>query len=193
MSNNNTLDFGYLWFVGDEVSPPDDDWNHRKGASKRGIIGYLITQEAKQTSTNCTEHFSMQKSYTINLFFSERSNLLLTTYHHYLTSLKTKTNRPHRFRDRCQKCLAFRDVGASLEAAKNFSRPGWRSPKKEASNGLLKMGLVHVGGFGFEGHEWEHEMMSRWWQLKYFLFSPRTLGKMNPFWLIFFNGVETTN
>ena len=27
---------------------------------------------------------------------------------------------------------------------------------------------------------------TRWWQLKYFLFSPRKLGKMNPFWLIFF-------
>ena len=27
---------------------------------------------------------------------------------------------------------------------------------------------------------------------KYFLFSPRKLGKMNPFWLIFFKGVETT-
>ena len=27
---------------------------------------------------------------------------------------------------------------------------------------------------------------------KYFLFSPRKLGKLNPFWLIFFKGVETT-
>ena len=31
-----------------------------------------------------------------------------------------------------------------------------------------------------------------WWQLKYFLFSPRNLGKMNPFWLIFFKGVGST-
>ena len=31
---------------------------------------------------------------------------------------------------------------------------------------------------------------SKWWQLKYFLeFSPRTLGKMNPFWRIFFKWV----
>ena len=29
--------------------------------------------------------------------------------------------------------------------------------------------------------------------VKYFLFSPRKLGKMNPFWLIFFRWVETTN
>ena len=28
---------------------------------------------------------------------------------------------------------------------------------------------------------------------KYVLFSPRKLGKMNQFWLIFFKGVETTN
>ena len=26
--------------------------------------------------------------------------------------------------------------------------------------------------------------ISGWWQLKYFLFSSRTLGKMNPFWLL---------
>ena len=26
-----------------------------------------------------------------------------------------------------------------------------------------------------------HHFLSRWWQLKYFLFSPRKLGKMNPF------------
>ena len=35
--------------------------------------------------------------------------------------------------------------------------------------------------------------LTRWWQLKYFWFSPRKLGKMNPFWLIFFRWVETTN
>ena len=30
-----------------------------------------------------------------------------------------------------------------------------------------------------------------WWQLKYFLFSPRTLGKMNPFWRSYFsNGLK---
>ena len=29
--------------------------------------------------------------------------------------------------------------------------------------------------------------MSRWWQLKYFLFSPRKLGKMNPFWRAYFS------
>ena len=28
---------------------------------------------------------------------------------------------------------------------------------------------------------------SRWWQLKYFLCSPRTLGKMNPFWRAYFS------
>ena len=34
---------------------------------------------------------------------------------------------------------------------------------------------------------------TRWWNFKYFLeFSPRTLGKMNPFWLMFFNWAETT-
>ena len=27
---------------------------------------------------------------------------------------------------------------------------------------------------------------TRWWQLKYVLFSPRTLGKMNPFWRAYF-------
>ena len=29
--------------------------------------------------------------------------------------------------------------------------------------------------------------MTRWWQLKYFLFSPRKLGKMNPFWRAYFS------
>ena len=33
---------------------------------------------------------------------------------------------------------------------------------------------------------------SRWWQLKYFLCSPRKLGKMNPFWLTFFRWVGST-
>ena len=33
----------------------------------------------------------------------------------------------------------------------------------------------------------------RWWFQIFFLFSPRKLGKMNPFWLICFKGVETTN
>ena len=30
-------------------------------------------------------------------------------------------------------------------------------------------------------------MYTRWWQLKYFLFSPRKLGKMNPFWRAYFS------
>ena len=38
-------------------------------------------------------------------------------------------------------------------------------------------------------------LLSGWWFLQDFLFSPRKLGKMNPIWLflIFFKGVETTN
>ena len=35
--------------------------------------------------------------------------------------------------------------------------------------------------------------MTRWWQLKHVEYSPRKLGKINPFWLIFFRLVETTN
>ena len=38
-----------------------------------------------------------------------------------------------------------------------------------------------------------NESFSGWWQLKYFLVSPRSLGKWFPFWLIFFKWVETTN
>ena len=30
-------------------------------------------------------------------------------------------------------------------------------------------------------------LMSRWWQLKYLLLSPRTLGKMNPIWRAYFS------
>ena len=30
-------------------------------------------------------------------------------------------------------------------------------------------------------------LFSRWWQLKYFLFSPRNLGKMNPIWRAYFS------
>ena len=33
---------------------------------------------------------------------------------------------------------------------------------------------------------------SRWWQLKHFLFSPRTLGRWSNLTIIFFKGVETT-
>ena len=29
--------------------------------------------------------------------------------------------------------------------------------------------------------KWVVETITGWWQLKHFLFSPRTLGKMNPF------------
>jgi len=31
------------------------------------------------------------------------------------------------------------------------------------------------------------DAITRWWQLKYFPFSPRTLGKMNPFWWAYFS------
>ena len=34
---------------------------------------------------------------------------------------------------------------------------------------------------------------SRWWQLKHFLFSPRNLGKMNPFWRAYFSNGLVTN
>ena len=40
---------------------------------------------------------------------------------------------------------------------------------------------------------WKRKSLSRWWQLKDFVFSPRKLGKMNPFWLIFFGNVDSTN
>ena len=37
--------------------------------------------------------------------------------------------------------------------------------------------------------------MSRWWQLKYYLFSPRTLQKWNPIWWAYFSKMvgSTTN
>ena len=37
------------------------------------------------------------------------------------------------------------------------------------------------------------EWLSRWWQLKYFSFSPRKLGKIPILTIIFFRWVETTN
>ena len=45
------------------------------------------------------------------------------------------------------------------------------------------------------GIPWHLNLMmqnyTRWWQLKYFLFSPRKLGKMNPFWRSYFsNGLK---
>ena len=40
--------------------------------------------------------------------------------------------------------------------------------------------------------QWCINSFSRWWQLKYFLFSPEPWGN-DPFWLIFFRWVETTN
>ena len=36
------------------------------------------------------------------------------------------------------------------------------------------------------------DLRSGWWQLKSFLFSPRKLGKMNPFWRTFFKWVGST-
>ena len=35
--------------------------------------------------------------------------------------------------------------------------------------------------------------LSRWWQLKYFFFSSRKLGRLSSLTSIFFKGVETTN
>ena len=35
------------------------------------------------------------------------------------------------------------------------------------------------------GMTWKYHVISRWWQPNYLLFSPRKLGKMNPFWLFF--------
>ena len=52
---------------------------------------------------------------------------------------------------------------------------------------LLLLGFSWGGSNGGLKHT-----VTRWWQLKHvFLFSPRTLGKMNPLWLILFNWVET--
>ena len=38
----------------------------------------------------------------------------------------------------------------------------------------------------------EGSCISGWW-FPFFIFTPNYLGKMNPFWLIFFKEVETTN
>ena len=44
--------------------------------------------------------------------------------------------------------------------------------------------------FGKLGHVWA-QYMTRWWQLKYFLFSP-LLGDDDPIWLVFFKWVGST-
>ena len=54
----------------------------------------------------------------------------------------------------------------------------------------MRVSALKFGGFeGGDGwFSWEGEestcfpSLTGWWQLKYFLFSPQTLGKMNPFW-----------
>ena len=60
---------------------------------------------------------------------------------------------------------------------------GWRNQKNKEATGYSKwderyMQVVH----GFEGHEWEHEMMSRWWQLQIsFIFTPIPWGRWTNF------------
>ena len=57
--------------------------------------------------------------------------------------------------------------------------------------------MVQISGINspVEVGSLSHYMQARWWQLKYFLFSPRTLGKMNPFWRAYFSDgwEKTTN
>ena len=81
MSNNISLDFGCLWFVVDEVSPPDDDWNHRKGASKTGIIVYLITKQYRGVQI-VQSTFLCKKSKILYLYFYS----LYTRYLHVLNT-----------------------------------------------------------------------------------------------------------
>ena len=47
---------------------------------------------------------------------------------------------------------------------------------------LLKVTWRYWDSTGFFDHS-----ISRWWQLKHCLFSPRKLGKMNPFWRSYFS------
>ena len=42
------------------------------------------------------------------------------------------------------------------------------------------------GAFAVKNFGRLHAYITRWWQLKYFSFSPRTLGKMIPFWRAYF-------
>ena len=73
---------------------------------------------------------------------------------------------------------------------RNFPRaspsPSRRAPS--ASRPPLRLALRRSHRGGGQGFAWFGG------GFKYFLeFSPRKLGKMNPFWLIFFRWVETTN
>ena len=108
-------------------------------------------------------------------------------YHHYLTSLQTNDKSTQQ---NVSPNSAPPGASASLSEMSEpaLKRPkigfhdnnrGWRGTKPRKHFGLPKMGrTVHAGGFGFEGHEWEHEMMSRWWQLQiFFMFTPIPWGR----------------
>ena len=86
------------------------------------------------------------------------------------------------------KWLTFADVGGSTFTPSKFNM----APEKW----WLEDEISFWGPAYFQGRtvklpgskfDFKEESFSRWWQLKYFLFSPRNLGKMNPFWRAYFS------
>ena len=72
----------------------------------------------------------------------------------------------------------------------NFSPSGGVGPRSKLhwiSGRALKIPLEKGHKLNCCGACLTCECFSRWWQLDYFLFSPRTLGKMNPFWRAYFS------
>ena len=64
----------------------------------------------------------------------------------------------------------------------------WRCLSESPTENVINPGgdwNLWVGGRS--KWSWTNFKFARWWQLKYFLFSSRSLGKMNPFWRAYFS------
>ena len=77
----------------------------------------------------------------------------------------------------------------SFQKQRSQKKP-WNSPQKAWLDGIIII-LKVVQDFGthqqyFKLWGWL-PLSSSWWNFKYFLFSSRNLGKMNPFWRAYFS------
>ena len=68
----------------------------------------------------------------------------------------------------------------------NVATSGWNRQRPRPCSVRPKKTCIAMADKGTQA-------IPRWWQLKYFLFSPRKLGKWSNLTSIFFRWVETTN
>ena len=75
------------------------------------------------------------------------------------------------------------ELMASTASSSRSSFGGCMKNWKVGNPKVCNMLPWRLGNVSFKkGAFWKGKYISRWWQLKYFECSSRTLGKMNPFW-----------